>query len=301
MSKEAKQTTLFGSDHVECRSTLVKVAKLSMTLARKHMASYSSYKSRHDFTQPQLMTCLILKAYLKATYRDIVDHLASSFELRDAMGLTKLPNYSTLCKFAGKDSVLEVLDGMLATLAKAIDDADDSTCKEAAMDATGLETSCASAHYKARSGRKRRGFLKVSVVVMSDTLIPAAMVFNFGPGNDKTPARQLLPKAKATIQPDLLYAYAGYDAEWVHEFCNEEWQTFSVINPVKHKEGTLNGVYRSQMTKKNLKKLGYGRRWLVESYMAGLKRTTGSTLNAHTRRGMKVEAGMKVLAYALRR
>lgn len=280
---------------------MVQFVKLSMKLARMHLSAYGSYKSRHDFTQPQLMTCLVLRAYWKTTYRGVIEQLEVSGELRRAMGLKSLPNYSTLNKFAHRVGVLEVLDVMLSTLAKAAHEADDSACKESAMDATGLETSSASAHYVSRSGRKRKGFVKLSVIVLGGSLIPASAVLGYGPGNDKTHAKELMDKASRSVRPDILYADPGYDAEWVHRYCHEDWGVMPVIKPVKHKEGKPGGEYRSLMTEKTLKKLGYGRRWLVECYNSGLKRTTGSTLNAKTHRGRMIDAAMKVLAYAIRR
>lgn len=301
MSTEANRRTLFEVPAEGKGSTVVRVARLALRLAGRHLRRYSSLKSRQDFTQPQLMVCLILRAYLKATYRDVVDQLKASAELREAIGLRKVPNYSTLCKFAGRPGVLAVLDGMLGTLAGEVEALDESACREAGMDATGLETTSASAHYQARSGRKRRGYVKVSVVVLLNSLIPGAMAMDVGPSNDKRSARQLLPKARDAIHPDLLYADAGYDAEWLHAFCNEEWGPYSVIKPARHRVGRPGGLYRSQMTERTLKRLGYGRRWLVESYMAGLKRTTGWTLSSRSLSARKVEAGMKVLAYALRR
>ena len=63
----------------------------------------------------------------------------------------------------------------------------------------------------------------------------------------------------------------------------------------------LYGKYRSEMTADTLKEKGYGRRWLVESYMSGLKRTTGHALSARSERSLFVEAALRVLAYALRR
>lgn len=90
---------------------------------------------------------------------------------------------------------------------------DESGCREAAMDATGLEATSAGAHYQARRGQKRRGYLKVSVVILLHSLIPGAMAMDAGPGNDKRSARELLPKVRNVIHPDLLYADAGYDAE----------------------------------------------------------------------------------------
>ncbi|TWT90359.1 hypothetical protein Mal64_07480 [Pseudobythopirellula maris] len=55
------------------------------------------------------------------------------------------------------------------------------------------------------------------------------------------------------------------------------------------------------MTPRRLKKNGYGRRWFVESFMSGLKRTTGSMLQARHDACMFTEAAIRVLAYALQR
>jgi len=66
-----------------------------MRLSGKHMSEYGSYKSRHDFTQSQLMACLILRAYMKTTYRGFVDFLAGHQGLRTALGMEgKLPHYT---------------------------------------------------------------------------------------------------------------------------------------------------------------------------------------------------------------
>jgi hypothetical protein len=279
---------------------IVRIVSLAMQLGTEHLARYGSTKSRHDFTQRQLITCLILRTYWKTTYRGVIEQLAVSAEVRAAMGLKKLPHYSTLKKFADRDGVLEVMHAMLGTLAKAIEEADDSVCQEAAMDATGLPSTCASAHFESRRGKRQRRYVKVGVVVLCGSLVPASMALGWGPSNDKQQAGELLARASAAVQPDVLYADAGYDAEWVHERC-ADWGVMSVIKPVKHGEGPPGGLYRSQMTEANLKKLGYGRRWHAETFMSGLKRTMGNALNATTERGLMFDAAMKVLAYALRR
>lgn len=127
------------------------------------------------------------------------------------------------------------------------------------------------------------------------------MAVSWGPGNDKTQAHALIDRALRSVRLDLLYADAGYDAEWVHARCAERG-VMSVIKPArKGRDGSLGGVYRLQMTDRNLKRLGYGTRWQVESFMSAMKRTMGSTLNARTERGLMTDAMMKVLAYAIRR
>ncbi len=125
---------------------------------------------------------------------------------------------------------------------------------------------------------------------------------SWGPNNDKAVARPLLAKSSAAVQPSTLFADAGYDAEWVHRFCREDWGVTSWIPPVAHrKDGQINGKYRSKMTPRRLKRSGYTRRWIVESFMSGLKRTTGSMLNARFEPSLFTEAALRVLAYALRR
>lgn len=306
MSKDArrrsrKRRAKARSRQPSKRKHLVEVVRIAMALGRRHLTPYGSYKSRHDFTQPQLMTCLVLRAYWETTYRGVIEQLEVSGELRRAMGLKSLPNYSTLNKFAHRVGVVGVLDKMLETLAGAAGSADDSPCQDAAMDATGLETSSASVHYVSRSGRHRQGFVKLSVLVLCGSLIPASAVLAYGPGNDKTQAKELMDKAARSVKPDILYADAGYDAEWVHRYCHEDWGVMPVIKPVKHRDGKPGGTYRSLMTPSRLKKLGYGRRWLVECYNSALKRTTGSTLNARTDRGRMIDTATRVLAYAIRR
>ena len=102
--------------------------------------------------------------------------------------------------------------------------------------------------------------------------------------------------------PHHLLADAGYDAEWVHVLCRDEWGVKSFIPPVVHRaDGTVGGKYRSQMTERHLKYNKYGRRWLVESFMSGLKRTMGSALTSRSETALFAEAKLRVLAYAIRR
>lgn len=174
---------------------------------------------------------------------------------------------------------------------------------EVAIDSTGIETTSASAYFQTRSGRKRKKCVKLSVCVLCGSMIPTGLVVSWGPCNDKAVARPLLKKkSSAAVQPRTLFADAGYDAEWVHEYCRQAWGVTSWIPPaIRRDYGTVNGKYRSQMTPRRRKRNGYTKRWIVESFMSGLKRTTGSILNARQQATLFVEAGLRVLAYALRR
>jgi hypothetical protein len=73
------------------------VAQEAMRLAQDALPAYSSARSRKDFTQHQLFAILAVKAFLKTDYRGVAQILTDFAELRGDLGLTEVPNYSTLC------------------------------------------------------------------------------------------------------------------------------------------------------------------------------------------------------------
>ena len=288
-------------------SKIERVAGLAMKLGLKHLADYGSCKSRHDFTQQQLMSCLILKAYLKTTYRGVVDLLEGHAGLRRVLGLgVKLPHYTTLQKFSARQDVLAVADAMIGQIGVAALRAAGPGAA-IAMDATGLETSNASAHFTSRAGGVRRKWKKISLTVVCGALLPLGLVLGEGPGNDKSQAPELLAKSfdaaeDGGVLPAKLYADAGYDADWIHGVCRDVWGVQSWIKPARARaDGTLGGVHRPAMTPRRLKKQGCGRRWHVESFFSGLKRMTSSALGARTESNQSKEAALRVLAYAIHR
>jgi hypothetical protein len=290
------------SETVRRGQTIEQVAALAMRLGARHLADYGANTSRHDFTQRQLMACLILRAYTKTTYRGILELLAISPNLRRELGMTdKLPHYTTLQKFSARSQVLAIADAMIQTIGQAaFPRAAGSTA--ASMDATGLETTTASAHFQCRRGGQRRKWIKISTIILCGSLLPLSVVLGWGPTNDKCQAKELMAKAKKAAMPDTLYADAGYDAEWVHAQCREEWGPESVIKPAVHRaDGKRNGIWRSGMSKNYLAKMQYGRRWAVETFFSGLKRTMGSMLTSRRPDQLLKEAVFRVLAYTLRR
>jgi len=289
------------SDAARPVQTIEQVAALAMQLGSRHLADYGANTSRHDFTQRQLMACLILRAYTKTTYRGILELLAVSPSLRQELALTdKLPHYSTLAKFSERSQVLTIADAMIRTIGQASFRQNPEPA--AAMDATGLETTTASAHFQCRRGGQRRKWIKVSTIVLCGSLLPMSLVLDWGPTNDKCQAGPLMAKAQTVAMPDTLYADAGYDAEWVHVQCREEWGPESVIKPAVHRaDGKRNGIWRSGMSKNYLAKMQYGKRWAVETFFSGLKRTMGSMLNSRRPDQLLKEAAFRVLAYTLRR
>ena len=73
------------------------VAREALRLAQESLPAYSSKFSRRDYTQHQLFALLALKTFLKADYRGLIQMLDDFAELRQDLGLTATPHYSTLC------------------------------------------------------------------------------------------------------------------------------------------------------------------------------------------------------------
>jgi hypothetical protein len=279
------------------------VMALAMELGQKHLAPYGAVRSRKDFTQRQLMSCLILRAYLQTTYRGVLEMLTVSAPLRAALGLEeeKLPHYTTLQKFSARPEVLAVVDTLLRALVEKMGPPPGTPA--AAMDSTGLEVTGASAYFNTRRGQPGRKWVKLSLVVWCTTLLPLALHVGWGPSNDKVQAPELLAKARqVAVVPERFYADAGYDADWVHRFCHQDWGTTSIIKPAHRcRDGTLGGTYRAAMSPEHLQSNRYGLRWHIESFMSALKRTTGCALRARLPRTLFAEAALRVLAYSLRR
>jgi len=290
------------SAKTQSRPVIERVAALAMQLGSCHLTDYGATRSRHDFTQRQLMACLILRAYTKTTYRGVLEFLAVSPSVRHELGLEdKLPHYTTLQKFSTRSKVLEIADAMIQTIGQAAG-AESFGLGAAAMDATGLETTTASAHFQCRRGGQRRKWVKISTIILCGSLLPLGLILDWGPNNDKCQAQALMAKASQATLPAKLFADAGYDAEWIHDQCRLEWGVESVIKPAVHRaDGQRSGWWRSGMTEKYLKRKGYGQRWAVESFFSGLKRTMGSMLTSRKPDQLLAEAAFRVLAYALRR
>ena len=75
----------------------VALAREALAVGRRALPTYSSPRSRRDFTQPQLFALLAVRQALRLDYRGLVTLLAEWGELRRALELRKVPHYSTLC------------------------------------------------------------------------------------------------------------------------------------------------------------------------------------------------------------
>jgi hypothetical protein len=73
------------------------LAQRALCLAQEALPTYSSARSRKDFTQHQLFAILALKTFFKTDYRGVVQMLKDFADLRQDLKLLKVPHFSTLC------------------------------------------------------------------------------------------------------------------------------------------------------------------------------------------------------------
>lgn len=74
----------------------LRVAREALAVGPAALPAYGSRFSWRGFTQPRLFARLVLRQFLRTDHRGLVALPAVRRELRAALGLRKVPHYSTL-------------------------------------------------------------------------------------------------------------------------------------------------------------------------------------------------------------
>src|SRR5918999_1465272 len=135
-----------------------KVMRAAFRLARDALPAYSSRFSRHDFTLPQLFSCLVVKEHMGRTYRGAEALLRDCDGWLRDVGLRRAPDHNTLWRAANfllaKCRVGRLLDAVArwAALAKVLG----LSLKPLAIDSTYFEPRHVSRHYERRLREARK-------------------------------------------------------------------------------------------------------------------------------------------------
>lgn len=81
------------------------VARRALAVARDALPAYHSKFSKRTYTQHQLFAALAVREFLRTDYRGVEQHLRDWSDLRRALGLTRVPDHTTLKRAA--DRLLE--------------------------------------------------------------------------------------------------------------------------------------------------------------------------------------------------
>ncbi len=259
---------------------------------------YSNKYSKKCYTQFQHIFLLVYKQYRKFTYRELMEDLSDNISLKTYLGLNKLPNYTTLIKFA-KRLPCKILDKLLTAFKNLV-----KKPTKVAIDSTGLSLDNASPHYYKRIGisSKKRPFLKLSIIVdIIDYTILLSRVRK-RPRHDTVDAKPMVKKLAKYYEPDVFYADRGYDDEKLFKLVFEELDAYPLIlqknlHVPKYKR---KGMYRKQ----TFDVFDYGeylQRNKVETAISMFKRKFGFSIRSRNGKLQKVEAFIRIIAYNIDR
>lgn len=124
---------------------------------------YSSKFSRRDYTQHQLLSLEIFREYIGLRYRDFIELVELMDVIKERLGISRIPHFSTLCKFSARISlrllskIYKQVTGFFSRQPRRI-----STM---AIDSTGFPIEHFSYYYSVRTEKTRRDYIKVSLAV----------------------------------------------------------------------------------------------------------------------------------------
>src|SRR6202048_579879 len=90
---------LMGPEGTMDEGGLLPFARVALQVATQVLPPYRTRFSKHQFTQPQLLAVLCLMRYEDWTFREAETRLREHQELRAALKLREVPDYTTLYRF----------------------------------------------------------------------------------------------------------------------------------------------------------------------------------------------------------
>jgi hypothetical protein len=239
---------------------------------------YRTRFSKHQFTQPQLLAILCLMRYEDWTFREAEVRLGEHRELRQTLGLSSVPDFTTLYRFLRRleDQRIDRAVGETVRRMRAWRRRGHRRAR-VAVDATGLAPGAVSTFFVRRlhhHGQKPlpwRHWLKWMVVADLDQQFLLWQSARRGPWNDCANLPSLSEAASQQTRIGVVLADAEFDSERNHAYLRRPLGARSVI-PAKRGKKTwrVRGV-RAEMRRAFPRKL-YRRRALIETVFSSVKR-----------------------------
>ena len=289
---------------------LLRFARLALAVARRVVPDRASRFAPGIFTQPQLLTCLLLKEHLRLNYRTAEDLIATADGLRAILALRRVPDHTTLWWFARHRLTPDLVRAALAEMVRRVE-CEGEPRRQVALDSTGLWLSYSSRYFRWRAKRERglRGWLKWALALWVRPQLVLAQRVRPGPCGDFSDLVPLASAAHAVFPFDERLADAGYDSEANHVFCRERLGVVSLIRAKARRSTNLIATtpYRREMCRRlgvrgdAASRRAYRQRWKIETAISVAKRKWGEALTARTDRGQSLQALLRGLVYNLHR
>ena len=253
---------------------LVRFARLGLEVSASVLRLHRTKFSKRQFTQPQLLAVLCLMRYEDWTFREAEVRLSEHTELRSALGLHSVPDYTTLYRFLlrlEEEDVARVMNEIVRRMPGRW-----RSPATVAVDATGLAPGAVSSYFIRRvehfgdKPRTWKHWLKWLTVVDVDRQIILAQHARQAPWNDCATLPQLVLAAHRQVPVGCVLADAEFDSERNHLFCRELLHANSVIPATRFTSRRATGN-RAHM-RENFPRELYGKRSLIESVFSAIKR-----------------------------
>jgi hypothetical protein len=263
--------------------SLLAVAQRAYQVAQRAMPAFRSKFSKKIFTQPQLLAALILRAYLRQTYREAEAWWVATDRVRGLLQIRQPPDHSTLCWFF-HHKVNERLLARLLALCLPPYDPRHNRRRVVALDSTGFEAGHCSRYYRWRCGRRgQHGWPKWIIAVWLPTQLICAQRAHGGPAGDFGELPPVAASARRTLPFGRLLADAGFDSEANHRFCHERLGVESIIGQFARHGCAPRTLWRKRLAR-NFPRRVYRQRWLAETVISVVKRKLGDAVHARSAR-----------------
>lgn len=259
---------------------------------------HKSKFSNKLYTQYQHLFLLSYKQFRKFTYKELFEDLSDNLTLQTYLGLNKLPEYTTLIKFA-KRLPFTIFDKIMTAFSKFIEQPE-----KVAIDGTGISLDNASPHYCKRIGKKyhKRPFLKLSVIIEIKYYLILLFKIRKKARHDLMDAYPMVKKMAKLYEPEIFYGDRGYDSEKLFKLVFEELGAYPLIlqkrlDVPKYKR---KGRYR----KETIDFFDYGeylQRNKVETAFSIFKKKFGFSIRSRHVKTQKVEAMCRIIVYNIDR
>ena len=143
---------------VKLANRILKFSQVLTNITRK-VPLFSCRKSKKLYTQRQHITVLGLMKYLRTDYRGVIDALDLMPEVRQVIGLARLPHFTTIHKFLQRFTRYR-FDRLLSQTV----DLFNTGPVILAIDGTGFSSTYSSEYYKVRTKKHRTFVLCVATV-----------------------------------------------------------------------------------------------------------------------------------------
>jgi hypothetical protein len=272
---------------------LVRFGRLALEVSQAVLPAQRTKFSKRQFTQPQLLAVLCLMRYEDWTFREAEVRLREHTELRSALRLNSVPDYTTLYRFLLRldpADVARVMEQIVRRMPGRW-----RSRATVAIDATGLSQSAMSTffvrrmHHHTQQPMPWRHWLKWLVVIDVERQLILAQNARQAPWNDCASLPALVQEAHQHTPVGCVLADAEFDSERNHRFCREQLHAKSII-PAKRFTSRRATGYRQQM-RENFPRRRYCRRSLIESVFSTVKRklsarAPGRSLATQTRQAL---------------